>query len=189
MLHVPKLVSERAVTTILRSEHAPLLADFYRRNREYLRPWFPKRHEKFYTEDYWHSQIESMYQELLHDKALYFCSMNLELNEILAVAHFTNIMEDSFKGCFLNFALDETYQGQGMMLELLSHTLNFVFCELDLHRIMASYPPKNRRAHRILQQLGFEQEGFARSYLKLDGLWQDHHLCSLINPLHDTKFI
>jgi ribosomal-protein-alanine N-acetyltransferase len=32
-----------------------------------------------------------------------------------------------------------------------------------------------------LGRLGFEKEGLARKYLKIDGRWEDHLLTSLIN--------
>jgi len=47
--------------------------------------------------------------------------------------------------------------------------------------VMANYRPENERSHRLLQRLGFEQEGRARSYLNIDGRWRDHILTSLIN--------
>jgi ribosomal-protein-alanine N-acetyltransferase len=30
--------------------------------------------------------------------------------------------------------------------------------------------------------LGFEKEGYAKSYLKIAGHWQDHILTALVNP-------
>jgi ribosomal-protein-alanine N-acetyltransferase len=34
----------------------------------------------------------------------------------------------------------------------------------------------------VLEGLGFEREGVARSYLKINGEWADHVLTALINP-------
>ncbi|MFM2475890.1 GNAT family N-acetyltransferase [Celerinatantimonas sp. MCCC 1A17872] len=188
MLHIPKLVSERAITTILRSEQSPLLANFYARNQTFFKPWFPTRPSYYFSDDYWRGRLDQIYKAFLSDEAIYFCALSLDEQQVLAVANFTAIQEGAFKGCQLHFALDEANQGQGLMLEILSHSLNFVFCELDLHRVSCCYPPRNKRAHNLLKHLGFEQEGFARSYLRLDGRWQDHHLASLINPLHDSHF-
>jgi ribosomal-protein-alanine N-acetyltransferase len=33
-----------------------------------------------------------------------------------------------------------------------------------------------------LHSLGFEKEGYAKSYLQINGRWQDHVLTSLLNP-------
>ena len=47
---------------------------------------------------------------------------------------------------------------------------------------MASYIPDNKRSANLLSRLGFEIEGQARQYLRIDGRWQDHVLTALINP-------
>jgi ribosomal-protein-alanine N-acetyltransferase len=68
------------------------------------------------------------------------------------------------------------------MTEALKVAINYVFIELNLHRIMAAYIPHNQRSGRLLKRLGFLVEGYARDYLMIDGQWQDHILTSLINP-------
>lgn len=47
---------------------------------------------------------------------------------------------------------------------------------------MASHLPRNLRSAALLASLGFEREGYARSYLRIDGKWEDMILSSLINP-------
>jgi ribosomal-protein-alanine N-acetyltransferase len=44
---------------------------------------------------------------------------------------------------------------------------------------MANFRPENDRSRRLLQRLGFVEEGFARNYLFIDGAWRDHVLTSL----------
>jgi ribosomal-protein-alanine N-acetyltransferase len=56
-----------------------------------------------------------------------------------------------------------------------------MFDDLGLHRIMAGYLPHNKRSGKLLDRLGFEKEGLARKYLKINGRWEDHLLTSLIN--------
>lgn len=68
------------------------------------------------------------------------------------------------------------------MRECLDAAIRHVFVKLALHRVMANYQPENRRSARLLNGLGFEQEGVARAYLKINGVWTDHVLTSLINP-------
>jgi ribosomal-protein-alanine N-acetyltransferase len=68
------------------------------------------------------------------------------------------------------------------MTEALSIAINYVFEELNLHRIMANYMPHNRRSGNVLKRLGFVVEGYARDYLMINGKWEDHIFTSLINP-------
>lgn len=68
------------------------------------------------------------------------------------------------------------------MLEALEEANPNIFQTHGLHRIMANYQPANTRCEKLLQRLGFEKEGLAKSYLKINGCWADHVLTSLINP-------
>jgi ribosomal-protein-alanine N-acetyltransferase len=70
------------------------------------------------------------------------------------------------------------------MRECLVAATHFMFAEHGLHRIMANHRPENARSARLLNGLGFEREGMARAYLKINGAWTDHVLTSLINPAH-----
>ena len=45
-----------------------------------------------------------------------------------------------------------------------------------LHRIEAACIPANVASIRLLEKTGFRREGFAREYLCIDGVWQDHLL-------------
>ena len=67
------------------------------------------------------------------------------------------------------------------MHEALTAAIAHVFNAMQLHRIMANYRPQNERSARLLARLGFEPEGEARAYLKINGVWADHVLTALIN--------
>lgn len=84
----------------------------------------------------------------------------------------------------MGYSVAAKYQGQGYMRETLQAALTYVFNELNLHRVMANYMASNQRSAALLAQLGFEQEGLAKSYLKIAGNWQDHLLTAKINPAH-----
>ena len=68
------------------------------------------------------------------------------------------------------------------MREGLTAVINFAFSsEMYLHRIQANVRPENHRSLRLLEELGFEREGFARDYLFIDGTWRDHAMLALRN--------
>jgi ribosomal-protein-alanine N-acetyltransferase len=50
-----------------------------------------------------------------------------------------------------------------------------------MHRIMANVRPDNERSLRVLDRLGFEREGYAKKYLRANGVWCDHVLTALTN--------
>ena len=50
------------------------------------------------------------------------------------------------------------------------------FGTIGLHRIEAACIPENVRSVRVLEKAGFRREGLLRSYLRINGFWQDHYL-------------
>ena len=68
------------------------------------------------------------------------------------------------------------------MTEGLKAATQYLFQELNFHRVMANYMPHNRRSCNVLKRLGFVIEGYARDYLLINGQWEDHIMTSLTNP-------
>ena len=66
------------------------------------------------------------------------------------------------------------------MSEIVQASIKYMQNEFKLHRIMANYLPYNHRSAKLLKRLGFEKEGYAKDYLKINGQWQDHVLNALI---------
>jgi ribosomal-protein-alanine N-acetyltransferase len=52
----------------------------------------------------------------------------------------------------------------------------FAFGRLGLHRLEAACLPENEPSRRLLMRAGYELEGRASAYLKINGDWRDHLL-------------
>ena len=59
-------------------------------------------------------------------------------------------------------------------------TTGFAFATLRLHRLEAACLPHNLASQRLLERVGFQREGYARAYLRIAGVWQDHLLFALL---------
>jgi [ribosomal protein S5]-alanine N-acetyltransferase len=51
---------------------------------------------------------------------------------------------------------------------------------VGLHRVQADIRPENVRSQRLVERLGFRQEGRLHRYLDIDGDWRDHFTYSLL---------
>lgn len=102
--------------------------------------------------------------------------------QIAGIVGISNIVRGGFHAAYLGYNLAASQQGQGLMTEALEEIVAFAFSALNLHRLMANYRPVNLASERVLQKLGFEREGFARNYLRIDGQWADHILTARTNP-------
>ncbi|MGY3904543.1 GNAT family N-acetyltransferase [Aeromonas lusitana] len=179
---LPVITTVRTRLTVLTPERACLMLDFYLRNREHLRPWEPVRDESFYTLDHWRQRLRDGYSQFFDGSAVQLVALDESGECVLATCNFTHIMMGMFKACHLGYAIDKEYEGQGLMQEVVGAGIGYLFNELGLHRIMASYMPANLRSGALLERLGFEREGYARDYLMINGRWEDHVLTALINP-------
>jgi ribosomal-protein-alanine N-acetyltransferase len=62
----------------------------------------------------------------------------------------------------------------------------YAFETLRLRRIEAACVPNNVPSTRLLETVGFRREGYARQYLCINGVWQDHLLFALLRD--DVRF-
>ena len=76
---------------------------------------------------------------------------------------------------------------QGLTLGAVRAVSDFAFRSLGLHRLEAACIPENAPSRSLLQKEGFQEEGFARAYLKINGVWRDHVLFGLVTPYRDRE--
>jgi ribosomal-protein-alanine N-acetyltransferase len=171
------------VLRLAEPEDVPEIARFVNRNRAYHGPWEPPRNEEYYTERHWEAHVARNLGAFQADRALslYLFSAQDE-RAVIGRLNFNNFVRGAAHMCHCGYALDEAAQGQGYMTEALRAAIVYVFNDLHIHRIMANYVPRNVRSAALLERLGFEVEGHARSYLLINGQWEDHILTSLVNP-------
>ena len=178
---LPRLYSERLQVRLLEPHEKDLMVRFRDENRDYLKPWEPLRRPDFFTEGFWEIQLRLTLRNFREGASAGFVLLSPFEDEVLGVCNYTNIVRGTFQSCQLGYALAEKHQHKGLMFEALSMTNQYMFDDLGLHRIMAGYLPHNGRSGKLLDRLGFEKEGLARKYLKINGRWEDHLLTSLIN--------
>jgi ribosomal-protein-alanine N-acetyltransferase len=76
---------------------------------------------------------------------------------------------------------------QGHTLAAVKALCDWSFRTLALHRLEAACIPDNAPSRHLLSKAGFEEEGYAKAYLKINGVWRDHVLFGLLSPFggHD----
>jgi len=179
----PILKSDHLLLRMAAMEDIPYILNYFIENKEYLTPFYPEWDENFFTQEYWEYQVETNFWEFVNIGSLkLFIYPKYQPRKIVGTVNFNNFVYGAAQFCQLGYSLAESAQGYGYMTEALSIAINYVFEELNLHRIMANYMPHNRRSGNVLKRLGFVVEGYARDYLMINGKWEDHIFTSLINP-------
>ncbi|MGI6244832.1 MAG: GNAT family N-acetyltransferase [Pseudochelatococcus sp.] len=84
------------------------------------------------------------------------------------------------QACTLGYWMGERFARQGYMSKGVVAAACFVFKSLGLRRIEASCLPINEPSIGLLEKVGFMREGYARQYLCIAGVWEDHFLYALL---------
>jgi ribosomal-protein-alanine N-acetyltransferase len=87
-----------------------------------------------------------------------------------------SIMWGSARSGQVGYWIDEAVAGRGIIPTALAMAIDHCFFVVGLHRIEASIRPENMASRRVVEKLGFREEGLRHRYLHIDGAWRDH-LC------------
>lgn len=178
--------TERTVITLVSAADAGDLRTYYLHNADHLGPWEPLRSEEYHAAAAWKDRARDFAGEALRGVAYRYVARPEGSRDIIAVANFTNVVRGVFLACHLGYSIDRQMQGRNIMFEVLDALIPHVFQTYGLHRVMANYLPENARSAQLLQRLGFEVEGRARDYLKINGKWRDHVLTARIDDPDNT---
>lgn len=155
------------------------LREFSIRNYEYHRSWEPERASDYNEPEKWRDRVGIMVADQAKQTNLFFVLRTG--NQVIGRCSLTQIIFEPICSCLMGYAIDKRYEGQGLMPELLSIAIDYGFSTLKLNRIMANYLVHNYRSAKLLKTMGFEIEGRARRHIRINGVWQDSVLTSLLN--------
>ncbi len=91
-----------------------------------------------------------------------------------------NIVRGALRSGFLGYWIDREAAGRGMASLAVALVADHAFGQAGLHRLQADIRPENLRSQRLVERLGFRQEGLLRRYLDIDGDWRDHLAYALL---------
>lgn len=178
-----ELMTERLILRVTDPARAPQVRDYLIRNRAFFDPWSPTVDEEYYTLAAQQARLEREQAWMDDGRAVRFWLYpQADPARVIGDLAFSNIVRGAFQSCHLGYKLDSAENGRGLMAEALRRAIRFAFEDLRLHRIEANIMPRNQRSLRLVERLGFVDEGLSRKYLKINGLWEDHRHFVLLNP-------
>ncbi|GHD06002.1 GNAT family N-acetyltransferase [Tianweitania populi] len=149
-------------------------------SRSFLEPWEPLWSVDELERSGWRYRLERNRTEFKTGSGIGFLVIDNAENRVTGGITMGNIRRGVAQTCQIGYWMGENYSGRGYMLDALNLVIPFAFRELRLHRIEAACIPSNARSVRVLEKAGFTREGLARSYLRINGAWQDHLLYGLV---------
>lgn len=179
-----RLLTDRLVAELPDPDEAAAVLDYYVRNAEHLEPWEPRRPPGFRSLTFHRAQLLAARHDYREDRSLRLYIRPLDDPAlVIGSVGLSGFQRGAVQACSLGYGIDARYQGKGLMREAVDRVVRFAFEELGFHRVNAAYVPHNDRSARLLRSLGFVVEGYARSYVQIDGVWRDHVLTARISPL------
>jgi len=145
-------------------------------SRDFLTPWEPTWPADDLTRASFRRRIRRYSEDQRNDLAYAFFIFPKDDDVVLGGLTLANIRRGCAQAASLGYWIGAAYARQGYMTAAVNAIVPFAFGTLKLHRIEAACIPANVASVRLLEKTGFRREGFARQYLCIDGIWQDHLL-------------
>ena len=80
----------------------------------------------------------------------------------------------------IGYGVAPAFWGRGIASEAAALIVGFGFEHLGMHRIWATHHPENVASRRVLDKLGFREEGRRRDDRTIGGQWSDSVVCSCL---------
>jgi [ribosomal protein S5]-alanine N-acetyltransferase len=145
-------------------------------SRDFLTPWEPTWPADDLTRSSFRRRIKRYFEDQRSDLAYPFFIFRKGDNALVGGLTLANVRRGCAQAGSLGYWMGASFARQGHMTAAVRAVLPFAFATLRLHRIEAACIPANVASIHLLEKTGFQREGFARQYLCIDGVWQDHLL-------------
>lgn len=149
-------------------------------SRKFLEPWEPRWSPDELDRGAWRQRLRRYREDFSAGAAAPFLIFDNSNGKLIGGITLGNIRHGVAQTGQIGYWIGERYAGQGYMSEAIRLVVRYAFVTLRLHRIEAACIPDNVRSTRVLEKAGFRREGLLRSYLRINGSWQDHYLYALI---------
>ena len=149
-------------------------------SRDFLVPWEPTWPEDALTIPAYRRRLRQIGHEWRSDQGYAFFIFLRETGMLVGGVNLSGVRRGVAQAASLGSWMGEAFANRGLMGEALTALLPYAFERLALHRIEAACLPHNKASRALLARLGFQEEGYARGYLKIAGRWQDHVLHALL---------
>jgi ribosomal-protein-alanine N-acetyltransferase len=183
---MPAIEGERVILRQPQMSDHPEWAALREKSREFLRPWEPIWPVDDLTRGAFRRRLKRYAEEQRSDLAYSFFIFRKIDGVLAGGVTLSNVRRGVAQAGSIGYWMGEPYARDGLMTMALRALVPFCFTALRLHRLEAACIPTNMASIRLLEKSGFQREGYARQYLCINGMWQDHLLYARIkdDPPH-----
>jgi ribosomal-protein-alanine N-acetyltransferase len=145
-------------------------------SRDFLTPWEPTWPSDDLTRSAFRRRIRRYTEDLRTDQGYAFLIFRRSDDVLVGGLTLANIRRGVAQAGSLGYWMGLPHIRKGYMTAAVRAVIPFAFGTLRLHRLEAACIPTNAGSIKLLESTGFLREGYAREYLCINGIWQDHLL-------------
>ena len=149
-------------------------------SRDFLVPWEPSWPADDLTRGAFRRRLKRYAEDQRADLSYSFFIALKPEGVLVGGITLANIRRGVAQAGSIGYWVGEPYARKGVMSAALRAIIPFSFVTLRLHRLEAACIPTNVASIGLLEKSGFQREGYARQYLCINGMWQDHLLYARI---------
>ena len=150
-------------------------------SREFLAPWEPTWPADDLSRSAFRRRIRRYAEDLRTDQGYAFLIIRSADDALVGGLTLANIRRGVAQAGSLGYWMGQPHARHGYMTAAVRAVIPFAFTTLRLHRLEAACIPTNTGSIRLLENTRFVREGYARDYLCINGIWQDHLLYGRLN--------
>jgi ribosomal-protein-alanine N-acetyltransferase len=154
-------------------------------SRDFLTPWEPTWPVDDLTRGAYRRRIKRYAEDLRSDQGYAFLIARNSDGALVGGLTLANIRRGVAQAGSLGYWTGLPFVRQGYMTAAVRAVIPFAFGSLRLHRLEAACIPSNSGSIKLLEKTGFVREGYAREYLCINGIWQDHLLYAHVSDGSD----
>jgi [ribosomal protein S5]-alanine N-acetyltransferase len=154
-------------------------------SRDFLTPWEPTWPVDDLTRAAYRRRIKRYAEDLRSDQGYAFLIARNSDGALVGGLTLANIRRGVAQAGSLGYWTGLPFVRQGYMTAAVRAVIPFAFASLRLHRLEAACIPSNSWSIKLLEKTGFVREGYAREYLCINGIWQDHLLYAHVSDGSD----
>ncbi len=142
-------------------------------SRAFLTPWEPKWADDDLTRSAYRRRYfndddpDSLHPYFVFDETT---------GALVGGISFGHVRRGVAQSAMMGYWMGEPFAGKGTMTRAVPLALKQAFGPLGFRRIEAGCVPRNEASIKVLEKTGFIREGYAREYLCIAGVWEDHVL-------------
>ena len=184
----PVLAGKRVMLRAPRNADYVAWRNLRRESRDFLKPFEPRWSEADLGRAAFGMRIRRSREEVRvgTDYSFFIFLTEGGGRELAGGITLSNIRRRAAQFATVGYWMGERHAGKGLMTEAVELVAGFAFGTLGLHRLHAACLPHNQASRRVLEKNGFREEGFAESYLQIDGRWCDHVMFGLTRERYEA---